>query len=113
RSPGRPAPGARRHGRAHGGDSAPRPPAVGNHRRRTGVRACRAVARCTPVEVVPAAPDWWRALGEPRAYPLDDADAVFMRVDPPFDAAYLRATYLLDRVDPSRTLVLNAPSGLR
>jgi glutathione synthase len=81
---------------------------------RLGVRGGRAVARCAPVEVVPAVrPDWWRAVGEPRAFPLDDADAVFMRVDPPFDAAYLRATYLLDRVDPARTLVLNSPSGLR
>jgi glutathione synthase len=79
-----------------------------------GVRSGGAVARCTPVEVTPdARPDWWSALGEPRPFPLDDADAVFMRVDPPFDAAYLRATYLLDRVDPSRTLVLNAPAGLR
>jgi glutathione synthase len=89
---------------------------------RLGVRAGAAVARCTPVEVTPldpapggwvARPAWWRAVGESRAFPLDDADAVFMRVDPPFDAAYLRATYLLDRVDPNRTLLVNAPSGLR
>jgi glutathione synthase len=81
---------------------------------RLGVRSGRAVARCAHVEVAPAVrPDWWRAVGEPRTFPLDDADAVFMRVDPPFDAAYLRATYLLDRIDPARTLVLNAPSGLR
>jgi glutathione synthase len=89
---------------------------------RLGVRGGAAVACCTPVEVtrvepVPegsvARPDWWRVTGEPRAFPLADADAVFMRVDPPFDEAYLRATYLLDRVDPSRTLVVNAPAGLR
>ncbi len=89
---------------------------------RLGVRAGATVASCTQVEVIPvepapggrlARPDWWRAAGEPRTFPLDDADAVLMRVDPPFDAAYLRATYLLDRIDPSRTLVLNAPSGLR
>jgi glutathione synthase len=67
-----------------------------------GVRAGGAVARCTRVET-----------DEPRTFPLDEADAVFMRVDPPFDETYLRATYLLDRVDASRTLVVNAPSGLR
>jgi glutathione synthase len=86
---------------------------------RLGVRAGAAVACCTPVEVTPAEPspggwvarpDWWRAVDEPRVVPLCDADAVFMRVDPPFDEAYLRATYLLDR---SGTLVVNAPAGLR
>jgi glutathione synthase len=39
--------------------------------------------------------------------------AVWMRKDPPVDAAYLYATYLLDRLSPSRTLVLNHPAGIR
>jgi glutathione synthase len=38
---------------------------------------------------------------------------LFMRTDPPVDAAYLRATYLLDLVDESQTLVLNSASGVR
>lgn len=45
---------------------------------------------------------------------LTDAqvDAVFMRTDPPFDAEYLTATWLLDRL-PSRVKVINRPSGIR
>jgi glutathione synthase len=36
-----------------------------------------------------------------------------MRKDPPVSTAYLYATYLLDYVDPNKTLVLNHPQGLR
>lgn len=81
----------------------------------------RAAARCRPVEVIPAtvngghwvAPaDWWRA-GRATDAVLDDADAVLMRTDPPVDADYLRATYLLDYVDTRRTLLVNEPRGLR
>lgn len=41
-----------------------------------------------------------------------DFDAVFVRKDPPFDAAYLYLTHLLERV-VERTLVVNRPRGLR
>lgn len=86
------------------------------------VRDTRAIARATPVCLEPAkvtdrgwaaVPDWWRPTGAPRDTWLDEVDAVLIRTDPPFDADYLRATYLLDRVDPHRTPVLNAPHGLR
>ncbi len=36
-----------------------------------------------------------------------------MRTDPPVNAQYLRATYLLDLVDPGRTLLVNSPAGVR
>jgi glutathione synthase len=58
-------------------------------------------------------PDPWYALGESVRLPLETMDAVFMRKDPPVSTAYLYATYLLDYVDPSRTLVINHPQGLR
>ncbi len=45
--------------------------------------------------------------------PLEEMDAVFMRTDPPVTTAYLYATYILDYVDPAKTLVVNAPRGLR
>jgi len=86
-----------------------------------GVRNSRAVARCAPVHLRPGelvngtwkvATDWWQAES-PQNIALDDADAVLMRADPPVDANYLRATYLLDQIDPRRTLLLNAPHGLR
>ena len=79
------------------------------------------VARCTPVMLRPAvlhdgkwiADREWYSLGEAVRYPLNDAAAVFMRTDPPVDADYLRATYLLDLVDPRRTLLVNSPAGVR
>ena len=46
-------------------------------------------------------------------YPLETFDAVFMRKDPPADAAYLYATMLLSLADSRRTFVLNNPAGLR
>jgi len=36
-----------------------------------------------------------------------------MRVDPPVTTEYLYATYILDYIDPQRTLVINAPAGIR
>lgn len=85
------------------------------------VRGGRAVAACRPVTLVPAtlrggrwraAAHWWQA-GTGRDVRLDDVDVVAMRVDPPFDAAYLRATYLLDQVDARRVVLVNDPTGLR
>lgn len=52
-------------------------------------------------------------LYEERIEQLVWFDAVFMRKDPPVDAAYLFATHLLSLVDARRTLVLNRPSALR
>ena len=53
------------------------------------------------------------ALGEPSRFALDDADAVFMRTNPPVDRSYLHATLVLDLVDPARTAMINDPRGLR
>jgi glutathione synthase len=52
-------------------------------------------------------------LGDPRRIRLDDAAAVFMRKDPPFDIEYLASTYILDRVDSSRVVMINDPRALR
>lgn len=52
-------------------------------------------------------------LFEERVLPLESFDAVFMRKDPPFDMSYFFATHLLQLLDPSKTLVLNDPRGLR
>jgi glutathione synthase len=70
----------------------------------------------TPVELVDgrwASANPWFELGDPVQRPLDEMDAVFMRTDPPVTVAYLYATYLLDYIDPAKTRVINAPSGLR
>lgn len=52
-------------------------------------------------------------LGASTSVCLNDVDAVFMRKDPPIDLNYLTATYLLDRVDRSRVVMINDPQGLR
>ncbi len=41
-----------------------------------------------------------------------DADAIFIRKDPPFDRAYLYTTLMLERVR-GRTVLVNDPRGLR
>lgn len=70
----------------------------------------------TPVRLVEGrwqAADPWYQVGDRQRLPLETMDAVFMRTDPPVTISYLYATYLLDYVNPAKTLVVNAPSGLR
>ncbi len=55
----------------------------------------------------------WYKLSERSLTPLETMDAVFMRTDPPVNDSYLYATYILDYVDQSKTLVINSPSGIR
>lgn len=59
-----------------------------------------------------ADPEWF-TVTDPALYRLGDAGAVFMRTDPPVDAQYLRATYLLDLIDPAHTVMVNSSSGVR
>jgi glutathione synthase len=56
--------------------------------------------------------DWFH-LGDRQLLPLEAMDAVWMRTDPPVTIPYLYATYILDYVNPAKTLVINAPSGIR
>lgn len=70
----------------------------------------------TPVELVEgrwSAADPWFKLGDRTLLPLEAMDAVFMRTDPPVTVPYLYATYLLDYIDPAKTLVVNSPAGIR
>jgi glutathione synthase len=69
-----------------------------------------------PVKLVDqhwVATDSWFTLSPPTLKPLEEMQAVFMRKDPPVDTAYLYATYMLDYIDPTKTLVLNSMSGIR
>lgn len=86
-----------------------------------GVTAGRATAQTRDVTLQPAVlidgkwivgTNWFVATESEQIF-LDTAAAIFMRTDPPVNADYLRATYILDLVDPARTLMLNSPSGLR
>jgi glutathione synthase len=55
----------------------------------------------------------WYQVENTLERPLSDMQAVWMRKDPPVDAAYLYATQLLELLTESTTLVLNSPSSLR
>jgi glutathione synthase len=68
-------------------------------------------ARVRPLRVEHGTPHF--SLGEACDRALTDFDVVLMRKDPPFDMAYVFATYVLSLVDPAITFVMNAPRGLR
>ncbi|AUS99688.1 glutathione synthase [Nostoc sp. CENA543] len=55
----------------------------------------------------------WYKLGQRSFISLETMDAVFMRTDPPVNDAYLYATYVLDYINQTKTLVINNPSGIR
>ena len=75
-------------------------------------RGARTIARARRCEVVRGNPHF-RFLDDGADYPIEHFAAVFMRKDPPADAAYLYATMLLSLADRHRTFVINNPSGLR
>ena len=75
-------------------------------------------ARATPIGLGeisrdrPSAPPRMQALGPARPRAAESFRAIVMRKDPPFDQDYLTATWWLDRA-ALRTVVVNAPAGLR
>jgi glutathione synthase len=85
------------------------------------VIASKAWAMLRPVTLEPVqlidqrwvAPSPWYHLGEPEFLALEAMDVVWMRKDPPVTVPYLYTTYLLDYVAHNKTLVVNAPAGIR
>ena len=67
-------------------------------------------ARARPVAVSDTSPHV--LLGSDERVELSQLNAVFIRKDPPFDAAYLYLTQQLDMVK-DRVLVMNDPRGIR
>ncbi|MFB2935886.1 glutathione synthase [Aerosakkonemataceae cyanobacterium BLCC-F154] len=70
----------------------------------------------TPVQLVDGRwliPQPWFELGESIFQALESMDAVLMRTDPPVTIPYLYATYILDYINPEKTLVINSPQGIR
>ncbi|MBC6418711.1 MAG: glutathione synthase [Prochloron sp. SP5CPC1] len=55
----------------------------------------------------------WYTLSQGVLKPLGEMNAVFMRKDPPVNISYLYGTYILDLLNPQKTLVVNSPAGLR
>jgi glutathione synthase len=68
-------------------------------------------AKARPVTVDTSKSSWF-TYGESCVVGLGDLAAVFIRKDPPFDAAYLYLTHLLE-VARGKTLLINDPAGLR
>jgi glutathione synthase len=81
----------------------------------------RAAAYLQTIQIAPVklveqrwiAIEQWYQVGQPELMFLDEMQAVFMRTDPPVDVPYLYITYILDYIDPKKTLVVNNPDGLR
>ena len=71
----------------------------------------RVLARGRSLTVRPVKGDHY-VVGELGARDLSGFDVVLMRQDPPFDMAYITATYFLERIHPG-TLVVNNPAEVR
>jgi glutathione synthase len=72
----------------------------------------RGYALASRVEVRAVEGDHFTVIESARR-DLESFPTVWMRKDPPFDMAFLYATFLLEQVDPSKCLVINRPRGLR
>lgn len=69
-----------------------------------------ALARCSEIHF---SGDIETAVAGERSYKtLSEFKSIHMRKDPPFNMAYIEATWILDRA-PSSTLLLNSPAMLR
>lgn len=55
----------------------------------------------------------WFTLGDAGPQDLAGLDMILMRQDPPFNAAYLYATYLLEKVEREGVMVVNRPGSVR
>ena len=81
----------------------------------------QAWGQLTPVQLTPiqresdrwSIPQPWFSVEQSSLQPLEEMDAVFMRTDPPVTVPYLYTTYILDYINPAKTLVVNSPQGLR
>lgn len=70
----------------------------------------------TPAELVEGrwvVSEQWYSVSNAVLRSLEEMDAVFMRTDPPVTIPYLYATYILDYINPDKTLVINTPAGIR
>ncbi len=76
------------------------------------LRDGRAWGRMRTLQVADRAADWFR-LGEEECGPLAALDVILMRKDPPVDAEYFVATYILEQAEAEGARVVNHPRGLR
>jgi glutathione synthase len=69
-------------------------------------------ASTTPLQVHQDNHAWYQA-GAAQQLPLTAFDAVLMRQDPPFDAEYVAATWILERAVAQGARVFNDPRAIR
>lgn len=72
----------------------------------------QARARMRPLQVMDDR-DRWYELGGAIDRPLSDIPVLMMRKDPPVDADYLNATFVLELAERAGSLVVNRPQALR
>lgn len=70
------------------------------------------MAELRPIRVRDDSGSWFE-LGEAETRALGSDDLVLMRADPPVDASYLYATFLLERAEAAGARVVNRPQALR
>ena len=75
-----------------------------------GLLEGKAKAWARPIKVAETAPIV--SLEAEQSYALEAIDVVFIRKDPPFDAAYLYLTQVLEMA-ADQTLIVNQPQALR
>lgn len=76
------------------------------------VRDGRTFATTRALSVTDNNDDWYR-LADAVNHDLADLDIILMRQDPPFNAEYIYATYLLEKVEREGVLVVNRPGSVR
>ncbi|MGC3962490.1 MAG: glutathione synthase [Rhodocyclaceae bacterium] len=77
-----------------------------------GARDGRIFASAVALQITNDDHDWHRA-GPAEQYDLTAFDAILMRQDPPFDAEYVAATWLLERAARQGARVYNDPRAIR
>ena len=76
------------------------------------LRDGQAFGRLTELHVADD-PASWFDLGDASMTALGEMDVILMRKEPPFDAEYVFATYVLQRAEDQGAVVVNSPQGLR
>ena len=76
------------------------------------IRDGRAVGQAAPLAVTDDDADWFR-LDSQRELSLGELDLILMRKDPPFNAEYIFATYVLQRAQSEGAMIVNDPQALR
>lgn len=72
----------------------------------------KAFAHFKALSVKKDAQDWF-SLGQTQTLSAEHSQVILMRKDPPFDNAFLHATYWLDQAQRQGALVVNNPASIR